>query len=197
MSRPVALLTLLLFVQLLSGCTQWRYELGMKLSQDDLPDENAGLSVTEVLQELGPPHRLSALGTGYVLAWEHWRIREDTIGLSLGAMGADLLSFDWGSAHMHGQFLVVTFDRHHKVTSSAFALWSTDAGGGQAIQPFLGLVTLVDVEDMVGNMPQHPWGRALMEPLPEAINSRSRPDTGQNGIQRRGTPSGTGQRSLE
>jgi hypothetical protein len=33
--------------------------------------------------------------------------------------------------------------------------------------------------------------------MPQAINSNSRPDTGQTGIQRRGTPTGTGQQSLE
>ena len=188
---------LLLLVLLLSGCTQWRYELGTRVSEEALPDSSQGVSLTEVLASLGPPMRLSALGKGYVLAWEFWRIREDTIGLSLGALGVDLLSVDWGKAHMHGEFLIVTFNREHQVTSSSFARWSNDAGGGRAIQPMLGLVSLVDVEDMLEDMPQHQWGAALLEPLPEAINSPSRPDTGQNGIQRRGTPTGTGQQSLE
>lgn len=187
-----------LLVLLLSGCTQWRYELGTRLSPESLPvgDSNT-LSLGDVLARLGPPQRLSAVGNGYVLAWEFWQIREDTIGLSLGAMGADLLSIDWGKAHMHGEFLLVTFNRQHKVTSSNFARWSNDGGGGRAIQPFVGLVSLVDVEDMVDDMPHHQWGATLLQPLPTAINSGSRPDTGQNGIQRRGTPTGTGQQSLE
>lgn len=186
-----------LLVLLLSGCTQWRYELGTRVPHDALGDAGPGISLTEVLARLGPPQRISDAGNGYVMAWEFWQIREDTLGLSLGALGTDLLSVDWGNAHMHGEFLLVTFNRQHRMTSNAFARWSNDAGGGQAIQPFLGVVSLVDVEDMVDHMPQHQWGTALLEPLPEAINGKSRPDMGQSGIQRRGTPRGTGQQSLE
>ena len=191
----VPLLLLLAFS--LSGCTQWRYELGTRLSPEMLPAIDQDLLLADVLARLGPPQRVSQAGGGYVLAWEFWKINEDTLGLSLGAMGADLLSVDWGDAHMHGEFLLVTFDRQHRVTGRTFARWSNDAGGGQAIQPMLGLVSLVDVEDMVDHMPHHQWGATLLAPIPQAINRNSRPDTGQNGIQRRGTPTGTGQQSLE
>ena len=190
-------LAALALLVLLSGCTQWRYELGTRISPDSLPDRDKTIVLAEVLAKLGPPARLSAAGTGYVMAWEFWQIREDTIGLSLGAMGAEILSFDWGNAHMHGEFLLLTFSREHKVTGSSFARWSNDAGGGRAVQPMLGLVSLADVEDMVDDMPHHQWGAALLQALPVAINSNSQPDTGQQGIQRRGTPTGSGQRSLE
>jgi len=188
----------LLPLLLLSGCySQWRYELGTRVSPDALPTNAQALSLAEVLARLGPPHRLSAAGTGYVLAWEFWQIREDTFGLSLGALGTDLMSVDWGKAHMHGEFLLVTFNRQHRTTSSSFARWSNDTGGGQAIQPFISFVSLVDVEDMLVDMPHHQWGGALLQPLPAAINKDSSPDTGQSGIQRRGTPTGVGQQSLE
>ena len=195
---PAALaLVIPLALLLLSGCTQWRYELGTRVSPDALSDTDQTLTLTEVLAKLGPPARLSEAGNGYVLAWEFWQIREDTIGFSLGFLGADLASVDWGDAHMHGEFVLVTFDRQHQVTATGFARWSSDAGGGQAIQPFAGFVSLVDVDDMLADMPQHQWGAGLLEPLPTAINNSSRPDMGQSGIQRRGTPKGTGQQSLE
>jgi hypothetical protein len=195
--RTDRLLTALALTLLLSACTQWRYDLGSRLSPDLLPNDGQNLTLTEVLAKLGPPLRLSEFGEGYVLAWEFWKISEDTIGLSLGALGVEVFSIDWGDAHMHGEFLLVTFNRQHEVTGRAFSRWSNDAGGGQAIQPFVGLISLVDVEDMVDNLPQHQWGVGLLQPLPEAINAQSRPGMGQAGIQRRGTPKGTGQRSLE
>ena len=199
MQRPRVsrLLTVLTLALLVSACTQWRYELGTRVSPDLLPEDGPDITLTEILAKLGPPLRMSAAGEGYVLAWEFWKIREDTFGLSLGAMGADVLSVDWGNAHMHGEFLLVTFNRQHQMTGRAFSRWSNDAGGGQSVQPLVGLVSLVDVEDMVGNLPQHQWGAGLLRPLPQAINAQSRPDTGQNGVQRRGTPNGVGQRSLE
>ena len=189
--------TVLTLALLLSACTQWRYELGTRLSPDLLPEDGPDITLTQVLAKLGPPLRMSAAGEGYVLAWEFWKIREDTFGLSLGALGADLLSADWGKAHMHGEFLLVTFNRQHQMTGRAFSRWSNNAGGGQAVQPLVGLVSLVDVEDMVDNLPQHKWGSGLLRPLPQAINAQSRPDMGQSGVERRGTPNGVGQRSLE
>ena len=195
--RLSSLTTVLTLALLLSACTQWRYELGTRVSPDLLPEDDPDITLTQVLAKLGPPLRMSAAGEGYVLAWEFWKIREDTFGLSLGAMGADLLSVDWGNAHMHGEFLLVTFNRQHQMTGRAFSRWSNNAGGGQAVQPLVGLVSLVDVEDMVDNLPQHKWGSGLLRPLPQAINAQSRPDMGQSGVERRGTPNGAGQRSLE
>lgn len=196
-SRPGRPACLLLGLLLLAGCTQWRYDIGTPISADSLPENPADMSLGDVLTRLGPPHRVSATVDGYVLAWEFWKIREDTIGVSLGALGADLLSVDWGKARVSGDFLLAFFNRQHRLTASAFSQWQGDAGGGRAVQPFVGLVSLVDVEDLTDELPQHDWGAGLLEPLPTAANSDSRPDTGQNGIQRRGTPTGIGQQSLE
>ena len=187
----------LLLLWQLTGCTQWRYDLGRHLSPADVPSAEQALTLTEILADLGPPQRVSAAGSGYVLAWEHWEIIEDKLGLSLGALGTDVLSFDWGRAQIKGEFLLVTFDQEHRVTSSTMAEWNSQAGGGRAIQPLVSLVSLVDVGDLVEDLPHHQWGSALLEPIPQALNTDSRPDMGQSGIQRRGTPTGIGQQSLE
>ncbi|MEM8660759.1 MAG: hypothetical protein AAGF35_07740 [Pseudomonadota bacterium] len=188
--------SVLLLAILLAGCSQWRYELGQPLVADSLPESDSPITLSEVLAQLGPPLRLSAVGTGYVLAWEHWTIDEDTLGVRLGALGADIMSVDWGDAQLTGEFLLVTFNRQHEVTAQTFSRWSSDSTDARAIQP-IGLVPLVDVDDMTDNLPQHFWGRELLLPIPQAINAQSRPDTGRSGIQQRGTPTGTGQRSLE
>jgi hypothetical protein len=191
-SAPLAILLALL----LAGCTQWRYEFGEPLTPEALKQAGDHASLSEVLAALGPPARISAAGKGLVMAWEFWQIREDTLGISLGTVGTDLLSVDWGKAHMHGEFLLVTFDHEYRMTGSAFSRWSNEAGDGRALQPMIGM-SLVSVEDMIGPMPHHRWGATLLQPLPSALNTPSRPDQGQSGIQRRGTPSGSGQQSLE
>ena len=94
---------------LLSACTQWRYDLGESLAHEELPQQ--GTSLTRVLDQLGPPVRMSATDTGYVLAWEYWHIEEDSLGVSLGVMGADFLSADWGEMQVKGNFLLLAFDR--------------------------------------------------------------------------------------
>ena len=187
-------LALLLVLQ---GCTQWRYNIGEPLSEVAQPSPDQQPHLREVLLELGPPQRLSATTNGYVMAWEHWTIREDSIGLSLGFLGADFLSVDWGEARVSGEFLLLSFDREHRLLTSDFSTWDSDAGGGSAVQPFIGVVSVVDVDDLTERLPQHDWGRTNLLPLPRAINSPSAPDLGGTGIEQRGTPTGVGQRSLE
>jgi hypothetical protein len=188
---------LLLGLCLLTGCTQWHYDLGSPLSKADIPDAGQHMTLAQVLADLGPPQRISATSNGYVLAWEHWQIKEQTLGLSLGAMGAELFSIGWGDLQAKGEFLVVTFNRRHQLISSTFSQWDNNGGGGKSIQPFLGLVSVVDAGDLVGKMPQHRWGGAFLKPLPRALNRDSNSATGQNGIEQRGTPTAIGQQSLE
>lgn len=196
--KPSKLLLIGYFsIALLSGCTQWHYHLGQPLSPEALPDPAQTATLAEILSGLGPPQRISAIGNGYILAWEFWQISEETVGLSLGLVGTNLLSIDWGQARIKGEFLLITFNRQHLVTSTAFANWDNNGGSGGAIQPPLGLFSVVDVDDLTNQMPHHQWGGSLLSPLPQAINSNSRPDTGQTGIQQRGTPNGSGQQSLE
>ena len=181
----------------LSGCSQWRYELGQDLSAVDVPGQGHELLLKDVLQQLGPPQRLSALNEGYVLAWEHWRIRKSTIGLSLGLMGADLFAIDWGNAQIDGEFLVLTFDTMHRLKGSSFSRWDRESGGGAALQPSLVGMSLVDVGDLLRPLPQHRWGGRALRPMPRVLNTASSPGSGQVGIEQRGTPGGAGQRSLE
>ena len=197
-NRPAALLAgLLLGCLLLQGCSQWRYQLGTPLTESQTPDPADALSLAVVLEALGPPMRISATADGYVMAWEHWRVREDTLGISLGRLtGTDLLSVDWGDARMQGEFILALFSRDHRLTASAFSDWDSDAGGGTALQPFIG-VALVDVDDLIARLPHHRWGASLLDRLPEALNAPNRPDTGQSGIQQRGTSPGIGQQTLE
>ena len=188
---------LLLGLCLLAGCTQWHYDLGRPLSKADIPDVEQHMTLAQVLTDLGPPQRMSATSNGYVLAWEHWQVKEQTLGLGLGALGAELFSFGWGDLRAKGEFLVVTFNRQHQLTSSTLSQWDNYGGGGKSIQPFLGLVSVVDAGDLVGKMPQHRWGGAFLKPIPRALNRGSNSDTGHNGIEQRGTPGAIGQQSLE
>jgi hypothetical protein len=194
--RKPALLSALLLCALLQGCSQWRHTLGQPLSAEHTPSPASTPLLADVMARLGPPLRISATADGYAMAWEHWRISEDAIGISLGAMGADVLSVDWGNARTRGKFIVALFNHQHQLTSAAFSTWDSAAGGGRALQPFIG-VSLVDVDDLLQPMPQHRWGALNLDRLPRTLNTQNRPDTGQAGLEQRGTPNGAGQRSLE
>jgi hypothetical protein len=195
----VAAYRLLFIVALLSlqGCTQWRYELGEPLTERGLANHREGAPLAAVLQRLGPPLRMAAIDGGYLLAWEHWRIAEDTLGFSLGALGADFMTVDWGTARASGEFLLLTFDGEHRVSGGGYSGWDSEAGGGRSLQPLLGFVPIVDVDDLLERLPQHRWGAASLRSLPVTLNADSAVDTGQAGLEQRGTPKAVGQHSLE
>ncbi len=195
--RSIKRVCLLLCCGCLQACSLWYYQLGTPLSAADAPDPAQGITMQEVFDQLGPPQRISATVNGYVMAWEYWYITERSLGFGLGAGGADFLSIDWAKANVSGEFVLLSFDRDHRLLTSNFEQWDRSAGGGRGVQPLFGFVDVVDVGDLLGRMPQHDWGGASLEPLPTTLNSDSRMDTGQHGIEQRGTTRGVGQHSLE
>lgn len=188
---------LLLACTLLAACSQWSYHLGEPLEHRVLKDLAVAEDLGTVLSLLGPPQRLAAVADGYVLGWEHWRISENSLGISLGALGADLLAIDWGEAQLAGEFLLLRFDSGHRLTARAFNTWDERGGGGRALQPSLALVDVVDIDDLLRPLPAHRWGTLSTGRLPASLNRDSSPDSGSAGLEQRGTPSGAGQRSLE
>ncbi|MCB1687504.1 MAG: hypothetical protein KDI33_03425 [Halioglobus sp.] len=194
-ASTVKTLVTLLACWLLTACSQWHYDLGVPLADTPAPAQHTSLA--DALDLLGPPLRMSATDTGFVLAWEHWHIRENSVGFSLGALGADFMSADWGEMRIKGEFLLLTFDKDHLLTSATRSEWDNHGGGGKAIQPFFGFISVVDVDDLTEMMPQHRWGSALFQRLPGTLNANSNLDTGQSGLQQRGTPTAAGQQSLE
>ena len=189
-------LSSLLLCALLSGCSVWRWELGTPID-GDLPRSADNVTLGEALAQYGPPQRISASPSGYILAWEHWRIRENSLGFSLGVLGARFISIDWGNLRTQGDFVLLTFDRDYRLTAAEQSTWDSEIGGGGAVQPLAGFVSVVDADDLLDSMSQHRWGAALMQRLPEAINEHSDPHSGDAGIEQRATPTPIGQQSLE
>ena len=131
------------------------------------------------------------------MAWEYWQISERSFGISLGAAGAEFLSADWGTSRAKGFFLMLDFDHDHELIGASWAEWDKDAGGGRGVQPLFGFVSVVDVDDLTGRMPQHVWGANAMRQTPVTLNDRSNMDSGQGGLEQRGTPRAVGQHALE
>ncbi len=185
---------LILVLLLLCGCSQSRYYIGQPLGEQHCV---AGTELAVVLDQLGPPHRMSASTVGYMMAYEYWRIDEDKLGLSLRAAGADFLSIDWGDAQIRGEYLLLSFDKSHRLIDSELIDFDMDAGGGRGIQALVSVIDVVDVDDLTGPMYQHRWGGFALESLPVTLNRNSNLDGGQRGIEQRGTPGDIGQRATE
>ena len=181
---------------LLTGCVQTRYfELGLPLTAADSPDPETNVSMADVMGRLGPPLRLSATPYGYIMAWEYWHVSQISVGFS--PAGADILSLDWGSATAKGDFLLMSFDKDRRLLTSHLQEWKFKAGGGQGVQAFASVVSVVDIEDLLQRLPIHEWGFNSLDELPTALNRSNRMDSGQGGLEQRGTSRRVGQHSLE
>ncbi|WOJ94618.1 hypothetical protein R0135_05495 [Congregibacter variabilis] len=192
-SVVIALLSLAL---LQGGCTQWYYEMGEALPESFEQDAQ-GKTLANVLAELGPPLRFATSEDQLLMAWEAWEVRRSALGLSLGWAGADFLNFDWGSAEIEGDYLIVTFDADGRVSAAQRVHREESLGGGAAIQPFYSFVSVVDVQDLLQPLPQHGWGASQLLTLPQVLNNPQSPGMGDTGIEQRGTPLGAGARTLE
>ncbi len=187
---------LLAAILVLQACSINRYQLGEPLAAWE-SDQARGTSLDAALAQLGPPLHISAQAQGYLLAWEYWEINEEKLGLSLRALGADFLSVDFGDAETRGEFLVLSFDREHRVVDSRFQRWRADAGSGQGVQALVSVISVVDVDDLTHRLLQHRWGAFNLAPLAVGLNRQQDLSTGENGLQRRGTPTRAGQHSTQ
>lgn len=179
-----------------AGCSQWHYEIGEPLNAQALPEPDSGFSLGQALDLLGPPHRLSASDSGYVMAWEYWRVLENSLGFNLGPLGIEFMSADWANVTTVGEFLLLSFDRNDTMSAASYASWNHQVADGVSFQPF-GAIDLVATSDLIAGFPQHRFGAGLLKRLPEALNAGSDLDSGQHGLEQRGTPHALGQRSLE
>lgn len=181
----------------LGGCTQWRFELGASIGAFETDTAAQAMPLAEVLDRLGPPLQISATGSGFVMAWEYWVIEEDSVGFSLGLLGADFLNLDWGEMTTSGEYLLLGFDREHRVTSAELSRWDGAAGSGMAVQPFASLLPVVDSDDLRDPLPEHRWGSSLLQRPPRGLNRQSNLEESDSGIQRRGTTGSLGQHALD
>lgn len=182
---------------LLVGCTHWRFELGEPLAQLDTGSRATPMRLAEVLDRLGPPQYLTATESGWVMAWEHLLITEDSVGLSLGLLGADFLNADWGSMNTSGEYLLLGFDRDYQVVSAERSAWGALSGSGMAVQPLASVLSVVESDDLRDPLPQHRWGASLLQQFSAGLNRDSNLDEGRSGLQRRGTSGVVGQHSLD
>ncbi len=196
-NRPLRL-SLALTLALLAGCVQWReYELGERIEEVRVPEPGNGITVVEVMAEFGPPLRMSRDAGGYTMAWEYWEIDDYRIGFGLGFAGADFLNIDWGRARVEGDFMLLGFDRDHRLISASFEKWNRKAGGGQGVQAFVSAVGVVEIDDLLEELSQHDWGAQSLRRMPTTLNQQNRMDSGDAGLEQRGSSTWVGQHSLE
>lgn len=183
---------------LLAGCANLQHDIGTSLDQEALDSFRPGTYYARVLDEFGPPTKMSALPNGMAFVYEHARLTERQYGLILPGEIGKWIKLVYAAANADIQTTVFVFDAQGKLRGSDAEAWHTDAGAGVSMTLLFSTGSFTDTKHYESS-PARPlgWGKALVTPLPVSLNSRQNLETGQNGIQLATSPVAVGQHTLE
>lgn len=188
---------LLLLVALSTGCTMLHKEVGCPIEESVRFDEGA-THYHDVLDELGPPTRLTALSGGFAFFYETLSIRERQIGIGGQNDWLQLIKLALADSDLRRNCLLLRFDSDGQLVSQARIDTLEKLGMGGSIQPILSLQQIVDTADYEDDaFAPMDWGVSLLRPLPQTLNARQSLVSGTAGLEQSGTTGTVGQHTLE
>jgi hypothetical protein len=152
----------------------------------------------QALRLLGPPHKLSRTDHGMTFLYEEVDLVERQLGFGLSTDDVSLFKAVIAREIADRRTLIVTFDAAGNTQSFNYREWSDIAAKGAALQFIFVLTGVADEGDLNDSPAAHEWGFGLLEAdLPRALNRQNSLDTGNAGVELKGTPTNIGQHALE
>jgi len=171
------------------------------LDPPDIATNAESIHVGEILDQLGPPHKISALPGGFVFLYEYYAPQGWQAGGRLPVQEAEFFKWvraDLGAGFARRQVLVLLFDDTGMLTQKKrLQEEREDIGVGAKLSLLSGSGNPIDTidADMTGGPNQ--WGASLLMPLGKALNRGQNLETGQSGVEQVGTTTNVGQHTLE
>ncbi len=162
------------------------------------PYENGITHRDEVLEELGPPLKMTVLPEGYAFMYEGLDTQELQLGFSLPIPVINWFKFVVAQADYNHHVMVFWFDHEHRLRATAGNDTHFDLGDSFAVQPVITVQALFDtsaVEEEIVDFAE--WPAFCLLPLPQTLNRHNSVNGGVAGIEQRGTGPSVGQRTLE
>jgi len=188
---------LLLLVCIFQGCTVIHTQIDSPLPFDAKYITRDQTHISTVLENLGPPAKLSALGNGVVFLYEYTLITERQLGITVRYGLLSLIKFSHAKAKADRQTLLLLFDEKGILTSYAFQDFTEKVGSGVEASFVYSVRSLVDTSNLEEEPAVFQWGTNLLKSLPETLNVHHSLESGQNGLELKGTTKNVGQHSLE
>lgn len=199
-SSTARCIALALTLPIIHACTYIDRHVGQDFSHAAAPllAQEGPLGVDDVLAALGPPQKLSALSGGYVFLYQQFDIVEKQLGISSDQPVLKWFKLSLADADVEADTLVLQFDREDRLVASGFSSTREDLGEGGSVMFALNFLSMISSEELDRDL-QGPnrWGMSLLVKPQVALNRKSSVDSGQDGLELRGTPIDIGQRSLE
>jgi len=188
---------LLLFFCIFQGCTVIHTQIDSPLQFDKRDFNRDQTHISTVLEHLGPPAKISALGNGVVFLYEYTSITERQLGFTLRYGLLSLLKFSHATAKADRKGLLLLFDEKGILTSHALQDLTEKVGSGIGTSFVYSVVSLVDTSHLEEEPAVFQWGTSLFKSLPETLNIHHSLDSGQYGLELKGTTKNVGQHALE
>lgn len=188
---------LLMAIVVLNGCAVFHLEYDAPLPiEDQFIDGQT--HYRDVLRELGPPAMLSKVNDGMVFLYERTVLTERQIGIDIDYDEIPILKIIYGKGAVEGETAVLLFDHKGMLRSHDFEEWERSLGGGMAVQLFISVMSVTSKGGYDKPPMNNYWGADLLKSsLPSGLNRGSNLYNGQNGVERKGSPTGAGQHTLE
>ena len=188
---------LFLLICIFQGCTVIHKQIDSPLQFDEKYINRDQTHISTILENLGPPAKLSALGNGVVFLYEYTLITERQIGITVRYGLLSLIKFSHANAKADRQILLLLFDEKGILTSYAFQDLTEKVGSGVGASFVYSVRSLVDTSNLEEEPAVFQWGTNLLQSLPETLNVHHSLESGQNGLELKGTTKNVGQHSLE
>ena len=182
----------------LSGCAYLEHELGTPLSVELLNELPEGSSYAKVLDQLGPPTKMSALPDGMTFLYEHIKLKERQYGLILPGEIGKWIKAVYASGDADIEAILLVFDGQGKLRGADVQSWTSDAGAGMSMTLIFSAGSFTDTEHYESSAARPlDWGRFLTKPLLVTLNANQNLETGNNGVPLTTNSKGIGQHTLE
>jgi hypothetical protein len=194
----IARLGLVAAATALSGCALYDHDLGVPLSLESVEKLPPGSHYSEVLDELGPPTKMTALENGMAFLYEQVTLTERQYGLILPGEVGKWIKAVYAKADADVEVILFVFDENGTLRGADAQSWSADAGAGMSVTLIFSAGSFTDTEQYESSATQSlDWGRTLtMSPL-VTLNSRQNLESGANGVQLTTNSEAVGQHTLE
>ena len=187
-----------ILLAVLAGCAHLEHDIGQPLDLDGLSRVAAGSHYGDVLDQFGPPTKISSLPDGMVFLYEHIQLAERQYGLILPGEIGKWIKAVYASADADVDVMLLVFDEQGKLRGADAQKWAADAGAGMSVTLIFSAGSFTDTEQYEASASRPlDWGRGLTQAPLEALNARQNLETGANGVQLTTNSAGVGQHTLE
>lgn len=188
-------------VLLSAGCSVLRSSMDRRTTPPSAVLQAGETHFHAVLNELGPPSRITALPGGFAFLYECLDFRELQLGVSGPGQALEwlaLVKLTLADADLRHQAVLFHFRSDGYLLSVSSLDRREDVGMGGSVQMLFAVAPVVDTSGYEDDSTHSVlWGMSLLEPLPRILNAQQSLRTGRSGLELGGTPTRAGQHTLE